>query len=229
MAAVRAFLEDLSEESRWFRFFSAGIDFQRAAETAVDPRDGLSLVVVTGADARVIGQGSFAPAPGGWAEVAFAVADAWHEYGIATILLAHLADAAADAGIDTFTASVLPSNHRMISVFRDSGYPVELRSGADEIAVTLPTSLTPEGRRRFEERERTAAIAAVGHVLRPGSMAVVGASRRRGTVGWRGAAQPSRGRLRRSRVCGQPERRRGAGPAGVSPRSPTCQGRSSLR
>ena len=43
VAAVRAFLEDLSEESRWFRFFSAGIDFQRAAETAVDPREGLSL------------------------------------------------------------------------------------------------------------------------------------------------------------------------------------------
>ena len=95
----------------------------------------------------------------------------------------HLADAAAAAGIDTFTASVLPVNHRMIGVFRDSGYPVELRSGFDEIVVSLPTSLTDEGRRRFEERERVAARAAAAHVLCPASIAVVGASRRRGTVG----------------------------------------------
>ena len=71
----------------------------------------------------------------------------------------------------------------MIGVFRDSGYPVQLRSGADEITVFVPTSLTPEGRQRFAERERSAAIAAVEHVLRPASIAVIGASRRRGSVG----------------------------------------------
>ena len=180
---MHAFLEGLSDESRWFRFFSAAIRIERAAAAAVQTQDGLSLVVVTGAEGRVIGHGSFVPLGDGRAEVAFAIADAWQEHGIATILLAHLANAAADAGIHTFTASVLPSNHRMIGVLRASGYPVQLRSGADEIAVSLPTSLTPEGRLRFEEREQIAAIAAVEHVLRPASLVVVGASRRRGTVG----------------------------------------------
>ena len=49
--------------------------------------------------------------------------------------------------------------------------------------VTFPTSLTADGRRRFEERERTAAVAAVAHVLRPRSVAMVGASRRPGSIG----------------------------------------------
>ena len=77
----------------------------------------------------------------------------------------------------------MPGNHRMIGVFRESGFPVQVRSEPDVIEVSFPTSLTPEGRRRFEERERIAAVAAVEHVLRPASVAVVGASRRRGTVG----------------------------------------------
>ena len=71
----------------------------------------------------------------------------------------------------------------MIGVFRESGYPVQVRSEPDVIEVSFPTVLTPEGRRRFEERERIAAVAAVGHVLRPASVVVVGASRHRGTVG----------------------------------------------
>jgi hypothetical protein len=98
-------------------------------------------------------------------------------------MLAHLADAAVAQGIDTFTAVVLPGNHRMISMFRESGYPVRLSSQPDEIEIEFPTSLTPEGRHRFERREQIGAQAAVGHVLRPASIVVVGASRRRGTVG----------------------------------------------
>jgi N-acetylglutamate synthase-like GNAT family acetyltransferase len=119
------------------------------------------------------------------AEVAFAVADAWHGHGIATILLAHLAEAAAASGVDTFTAVVLPGNRQMLEVFRDSGFPITVHRDSDVIEVELPTSLSAAARSRFEERERTAAVAAVGHVLRPASVAVIGASRRRGTVGGR--------------------------------------------
>ena len=78
---------------------------------------------------------------------------------------------------------VLSDNHKMIETFRASGFPVEVRAGAGELEVTLPTALTEDGRQRFEERESTAAVAAVGHVLRPRSVAIVGASRRPGSVG----------------------------------------------
>jgi hypothetical protein len=72
-------------------------------------------------------------------------------------MLAHLATAAQEHGIETFTAQVLPHNHRMISVFRDSGFPVETRSGGDAIVIELPTSLSPAALERFERREQTAA------------------------------------------------------------------------
>jgi GNAT superfamily N-acetyltransferase len=63
----------------------------------------------------------------GRAEVAFAVADAWHGHGIATVLLAHLAHAASAAGIGAFEATVLSENRHMLGVFHDSGFPVASR------------------------------------------------------------------------------------------------------
>jgi hypothetical protein len=38
-------------------------------------------------------------------------------------LLAHLAEAAAEEVTTVFVAITLPGNHRMIGVFRDSGFP----------------------------------------------------------------------------------------------------------
>ena len=79
---------------------------------------------------------------------------------------------------------VLANNHKMIDTFRASGFPVEVRTRTGRARrSTFPTTLTEDGRRRFEGRERTAAVAAVEHVLRPRSVAIVGASRRPGSIG----------------------------------------------
>ena len=180
---LRGFLESLSERSRWFRFFSAGVDLDAAARGAVAPADGLSLIAVRGAEATIVGHGTYIRVADDRAEIAFAVADAWHGQGIATILLAHLAQAASAAGIDTFTATVLAGNHRMLGVLHESGFLVSARRSEGAIEIEFPTSLSQEARRRFEERQREADVAAVGHVLRPSSVAVIGASRRPGTVG----------------------------------------------
>src|SRR3954453_19082677 len=180
---LRAFLASLSDESRWFRYFSAGVNLDWAARTAAAPVDGLSLLVFSGSDEAVVAHGTFLADGRGRAEVAFAVADTWHGHGIATVLLAHLAHAAAAAGIETFTATVLPANHRMLQVFHASGFLVSSRRTEGAIEIELPTSLSADARRRFEERQRAADVAAVGHVLRPASVAVIGASRRPGTVG----------------------------------------------
>jgi GNAT superfamily N-acetyltransferase len=89
--------------------------------------------------------------------LAFAVADDRHGHGIATVLIGHLAHAASAAGIDTFTATVLSENRRMLGVFHDAGFPVVSRREEDEIALEFPTSLSRDARRRFEERQRAAA------------------------------------------------------------------------
>ena len=117
------------------------------------------------------------------AEVAFAVADEMQGRGLATVLIAHLAQVAAARGVTTFTATVLPENRRMISVFRESGFPVEVHSSPEGIELEFPTELGAEARRKFEDRDRVAAVAAVERVLRPRSVAVIGASRRPDSFG----------------------------------------------
>jgi acetyl coenzyme A synthetase (ADP forming)-like protein len=186
--AIREFLDGVSEESIAFRFFGAiNLDWVANWAVDIDYADRFALVVETGAPRRIIAHAAYIRlGPGDAAqraEVAFLVADAWQGRGISTILLAHLAAVAEQHGIGTFTAEVLPSNHRMIEVFRRSGFPPEVRSSAEGIEVEMPTSLSAEALARFEERERRAAIAAVRTFLKPASVAVIGASRDHGSVG----------------------------------------------
>ncbi len=182
--AMADFLRALSERSRVLRFFSAGTDLSAQARLAVSPEGrSYGLVATHGAAGEIIGHAAYVGARAGDAEVAFAVADAYQGRGLATALLAHLAAHAHANGVSTFTAIVLPENHRMIEVFRESGFPVEVSSGIDVVTVRLPTELGPDGLARFHQRERIASVAAVRSVLAPASVAVIGASRRRGSVG----------------------------------------------
>src|SRR5215471_5655657 len=183
--ALERFLHELSEESRLFRFFTAIKDLSWAAQRFVDVdyHDRHSLVALRGGAGEIVGHGYYALEKAGQAEVALAVADSVQGMGLGTILLGHLAAAAAAAGITTFTAKVMPENHRMLTVFRESGFPVSVRSSLGVMSVTFPTQLTDEARERFERREQISAVAALKRFFEPCSVAVFGASRRRGTIG----------------------------------------------
>jgi acetyl coenzyme A synthetase (ADP forming)-like protein len=184
---VERLLNELSDQSRWLRFFSGFPNLASAVAwaTQVDYRDRYGLVATMGDDGQVIAHAGWQREPGrpDRAEVALTVADRWQGRGLGTILLGQLAEAADDGGIGVLSAEVLPENHRMIGVFRSSGFPVELRSEPGLILVEVPTSLSPEALERFERREQVAAAAAMHAFLAPRSVAVIGASRRRGTVG----------------------------------------------
>jgi acetyl coenzyme A synthetase (ADP forming)-like protein len=182
--AMRAFLAALSERSRQLRFFSGGVDLDWAAHAAVGVRRPNSYgIVATRGDGRIVAHATYGRGGPESAEVAFAVADEMHGMGIATTLLAHLGEAAEEDRIHWFEAEVLAENHVMIEVFRESGFAVRTHSLPGVIQLELPTTVGPEGRHRFEQRERLAATAAVRSFLAPKSVAVVGASRRAGTVG----------------------------------------------
>ena len=178
---IASFLRDLSSEARWFRFMGLGVNVERAAHQLVAL--GTGLVAVAGPDGEIVAHASFIPDGADRAELAFAVADAWQGHGIATILLAHLAQLAQASGIETLIAWVHPSNHRMLQLLRESGFPVEVRSEPGLLEIQLPAKLGVAARERFEERDRIGAIAAVRHVLEPSSIAVIGASRKRTSVG----------------------------------------------
>jgi GNAT superfamily N-acetyltransferase len=182
---LRRFFEGLDPASRMFRFFSGAVDLGAASRhmLAVDYSDSYGLVATRGADDRIVGQGAYFKDGPGRAEVAFAVADELHGHGLATILLAHLAEVAEGNGISVFTAEVMPENHRMVEVFRESGFPAEMSSMPGALRMELPTSFSGDAVHRFEDRDRLAAQAAVRRFMEPRSVAVIGASRERGTVG----------------------------------------------
>jgi acetyl coenzyme A synthetase (ADP forming)-like protein len=183
--AILDFLASLSEQSRYFRFFSGAVDLKRAAAWAVDVdyRSRHGLVATTGEPPTVQAQATYLRSQPDRAEIAFAVADALQGRGLGTILLGQLAEVAQENGITTFEARVLPENHKMVDVFRESGFPIAMRSEPGEIVVEFPTALTPDALDRFERREQAAARAAIGGFLAPHSVAVIGASRTRGTIG----------------------------------------------
>jgi acetyl coenzyme A synthetase (ADP forming)-like protein len=184
--AVHAFYEGLSQESLTLRFFSGFPNLASAVRwaTEVDYERRYGLVATSGDDGRVVAHAGWEREPDrpDRAEVAFAIADAMQGHGLGTILLGQLAEAADKAGVTVLSAEVLPQNYRMVRVFRDSGYPVTTHAVPGLLLVELPTSLSPEALERFEQREQVAAAAAMRAFLAPRSVAVVGASRRRGTV-----------------------------------------------
>ncbi len=167
----------------------------------------------SGPEGTVVGHGTYRRRRTG-AEVAFAVADAWQGHGIATVLLAHLAHA----------ASV--GRHRDVHGDRPAlepphapGLPRLGLPGVDAARRTTAwrSSSRPRCRarrgERFEERQRVADVAAVAHVLRPASVAVIGASRRPGTVGGEVVRNLLGGGLLRPAAPRQRAGRRGRRPA----------------
>ena len=177
---IEDFLIDLSPESRRLRFWTAATDVTEQARRAtdIDYRDRLTLVALIGGDeGRVIGVASYVTAIPRHAEISFAVSDAFHGVGVASILLGRLAQAAQGNDVGSFTADVLPQNHAMIEVFRESGFEPSIRALPGSIEVEFSTSMTEDAIRHFEERDRSASVNAVQSFLAPESVAVIGASR----------------------------------------------------
>lgn len=117
------------------------------------------------------------------AEVAVVVDDAHQGRGLGPLLLEHLTAAGEDRGIERFVASVLPSNRRMIDVFRSAGYEVErhLADGVVDLAYSIRP--TPESISVARAREHRAEARSVARLLAPRSVAVIGASREPGAAG----------------------------------------------
>jgi acetyl coenzyme A synthetase (ADP forming)-like protein len=183
---VERLLKGLSDRSRWLRFFSGYPDLTKAVQwaTEVDYERRYGLVATSGADGRVVGHAGFERQPDhpDRAEVALEIVDALQGKGLGTILLGQLAEAANQLGIQVLDAEVLAENHQMVKVFRDCGFPVRTHSLSGYLLIEFPTSMSPEALERFERREQLAATAAMRAFFEPRAVAVIGASRRRGTV-----------------------------------------------
>jgi acyl-CoA synthetase (NDP forming)/RimJ/RimL family protein N-acetyltransferase len=174
-----------SPESIYFRYFTARPKLSdREVEhlTHVDYEDRMAFVAVRGD--RLVGVARYDRWPTrSEAEVAFFVDDAHRGRGVATLLLEYLAVAAREAGISAFTASVLPTNRRMVSVFKHAGFTTSSTFADGVIEVRLDLQPTVEAEAAIEARAEHAEAQAVRLLLAPRSVAVIGASRDRGAVG----------------------------------------------
>ena len=182
--ALLGFFERLSERSLYLRFHAARRVEPALVEHFLDPDwdDHGALVGVLAE--RVVAVAEYArlrdPST---AEAAFAVADELQGRGVGTRLLEQLARRAGERGIRTFVAEVLSENAAMLGVFRDAGFVVTRTLEGGEVEVRFPIAATEQYRARVDERDHVAVAASLRPFFAPASVAVVGASRRRGTIG----------------------------------------------
>jgi acetyl coenzyme A synthetase (ADP forming)-like protein len=117
------------------------------------------------------------------AEFAVAVADEFQGRGIGTLLLERLAVIGRAAGFTELEADVLGDNHAMRDVFSSSGFTITETRDGGVLHIVLPFAKTDKLVAASFERERIAARESVRPFFEPRSVAVVGASRREGTIG----------------------------------------------
>jgi acyl-CoA synthetase (NDP forming)/GNAT superfamily N-acetyltransferase len=183
--ALVAFHERLSPRTRYLRYFSAypripARDLERF--THVDHHYRVGLIMLLGSEIIAVGRYE-GQAGSSEAEVAFVVADAHQGRGLGSVLLEHLAAAGRESGLSRFTALVLAENQRMLRVFQDAGYQMARAYEEGEISLGFEireTALTDSVRR---SREQRAEARSIQRILRPSSVAVIGASNDRAKIG----------------------------------------------
>ncbi|APE35936.1 GNAT family N-acetyltransferase [Nocardia mangyaensis] len=185
--ALATFHAGLSDRTRYLRYFGpypqiSPKDMYRT--THVDYRDRVGLVAVLGTAIIGVARYELLARPGPRAaEVAFVVADEHQGRGLGSVLLEHLAGAAAENEVAAFVAEVLAENEAMITVFRDAGYQLQRSRDGAEVHLEFAIDPTEALRTVRDAREAASEARSVGNLLAPGSVAVIGASPEQTRVG----------------------------------------------
>jgi acetate---CoA ligase (ADP-forming) len=182
--ALVEFFTSLSDHSRYLRFHGFPALGPKLVEPVLEPDWKDCGALLASLDGRIV-------AVANWvrlrdprlAEIAFAVGDDYQRRGIGTRLLEQLAARAAEAGIDEFVAEVLHENSAMLGVFRDAGFTVTRAGGGGELEIRFPIAATSDYREHVAARDHVAVRASLEPFFQPRSVAVVGASKRRGSIG----------------------------------------------
>jgi acetate---CoA ligase (ADP-forming) len=182
--ALLEFFHGLSQQSLYRRFHGLPSVDERLVEplTSVDWQE--SGALVGSIDDEIVAVANFVrlrdPAA---AEVAFAVADEYQRRGIGTRLLEQLSGLAGELGIERFMAMVLPENRQMLGVFEAVGFVVTREVAGGEVELSFPIARTERYLESVATRDHEAVVASLRPFFEPSSVAVVGASARRGSIG----------------------------------------------
>jgi acetyl coenzyme A synthetase (ADP forming)-like protein len=187
--ALLLFFRSLSEQSLYLRFHGFPVLDERLVEQLLEPDWGergalLGVLADDGGGGQVVAAANYVRLRDrAAAEVAFAVADEHQRRGIGARLLERLAERAGEVGIERFVAEVMAENRGMLSVFEAAGFELTRGLEGGEVEVQFPIAATETYRARVDERDHVAVTASLRPFFEPRSVAVVGASPRRGTIG----------------------------------------------
>ncbi|HET7567767.1 MAG TPA: GNAT family N-acetyltransferase [Gaiellaceae bacterium] len=183
-AAMLDFFERLSSESRYLRFHGFPALGPKLVEPFVDPDWEERGSLIGCLEGRMVALANYARLRDRRAaEVAFTVDDGYQRRGIGTRLLERLVALAAENGIEEFVATVLPENRNMLDVFRDAGFNAVRELSGGQVEVRFPIAPTAHYREAVAARDHAAVRASLQPFFEPGSVAVIGASSRRGSIG----------------------------------------------
>jgi len=151
--------------------------------TTVDYEVRMAFVVLA-AD-RVVAFASFdrVSASESVAQVAFVVDDTFQHRGIATLLFESLAAYAHAMGVERFIAEVLEQNTNMLNVLASTGLRSTSVNHEGTVRIEIDLHPTAKYRDLCDEREAIAEVASTTAILRPRTVAVVGAGRTSGSAG----------------------------------------------
>lgn len=187
---LRSFFAEVSPETLQRRFHSVSPPSDRLIDAfcdSSDPAKGLTLVVTRAHDSieQIVAAGSYSALGHNTAEVAFAVDDELQGKGVGSQLLERLSVLAVRHGFVRFRALTQIDNRKMLDVFRHSGFEVSerLEGGVDEVAFDVaPTESSAEV---SDLRDRLFTSASIRPFFKPNAVAIVGASRKVGSIGYR--------------------------------------------
>lgn len=176
---LRLLHSQLSPETIYQRFHGPRprlSDAEVARLTTVDHDERVALVALVGTE--MVGVARYETLPGEdgggpTAEVAFVIRDDQQGRGLGSVLLEHLAAAAADRGVRTFEAWVLSGNVRMLRVFSDAGYEISSDREAGQVQLRFQVTATARSRAVVLAREHAAEARSVRRLLHPRQVAVV--------------------------------------------------------
>ncbi|MDD5399104.1 MAG: GNAT family N-acetyltransferase [Dehalococcoidia bacterium] len=118
------------------------------------------------------------------AEVILVVEDGYQGRGLGTAILEQLSTVARKNGINTFEADTIAGDARASGIFKSYGFNITDKIQTGVYNVVFPITQTEAISKKEEERERISTLASLRSLLRPQSIALIGASRHPGTIGF---------------------------------------------
>ncbi|MEM3255574.1 MAG: GNAT family N-acetyltransferase [Thermoplasmatales archaeon] len=176
---IKDFVDSLSDATIQGRFMQ--VTPKEAVLRALIKNEWKTIIALR--NDKIIAHGALYKGNEGFAEIGIIVSDNFQSMGLGTAMLGLLAEEAVRSGVKEIRSFVSPENYKMISALKSMGFAVESEAKPGAVMVRFSPSSLPEAIRNFDNRDSLSAINAVKFFLEPKSIAVIGASSDRTSIG----------------------------------------------